>query len=66
MDFTFTPEEEAFRSEIRTFLDAQLPANYGDRAFVGDVDGSERSDLARSVTRALAEKEPFIQRCVTQ
>jgi alkylation response protein AidB-like acyl-CoA dehydrogenase len=57
MDFTFTPEEEAFRAEIRDFLDAQLPANYGDRAFVGDVDGSERSDLARSVTSALADRK---------
>ena len=47
MDFTFSPEEEAFRNEIRAFLDEQLPADYGDRSFVGDVDGSERSDLAR-------------------
>ena len=26
MDFEFTPEEDAFRAELRTFLDEQLPA----------------------------------------
>ena len=26
MDFTFTPEEEAFRAEVRAFLDENLPA----------------------------------------
>ena len=26
MDFDFTPEEEAFRAELRAFLDDELPA----------------------------------------
>jgi alkylation response protein AidB-like acyl-CoA dehydrogenase len=36
MDFNFTPEEEAFRAEVRAFLDANLPkgANAGDPAFI--------------------------------
>ena len=36
MDFNFTPEEEAFRSEVRSFLDANLPkgANTSDPAFI--------------------------------
>ncbi len=38
MDFTFTPEEEAFRSEVRSFLDANLPkgANTSDPAFIAE------------------------------
>ncbi len=36
MDFKFTPEEEAFRDEVRAFLDANLPAdaNRNDFAFI--------------------------------
>jgi alkylation response protein AidB-like acyl-CoA dehydrogenase len=36
MDFNFTPDEEAFRSEVRSFLDANLPkgANTSDPAFI--------------------------------
>jgi len=26
MDLSFTPEEEAFRAEVRAWLDANLPA----------------------------------------
>ena len=26
MDFNFTPEEEAFRTEVRSFIEAHLPA----------------------------------------
>jgi alkylation response protein AidB-like acyl-CoA dehydrogenase len=38
MDFHFTPEEEAFRAEVRAFLDANLPkgANTGDPAFIAE------------------------------
>jgi alkylation response protein AidB-like acyl-CoA dehydrogenase len=38
MDFHFTPEEEAFRSEVRSFLDANLPkgANTSDPAFIAE------------------------------
>ena len=38
MDFKFSPEEEAFRDEVRAFLDANLPegANKNDFAFVAE------------------------------
>ena len=38
MDFHFTPEEEAFRSEVRAFLDENLPkgANTNDPAFIAE------------------------------
>ena len=38
MDFHFTPEEEAFRSEVRSFLDENLPAgaNTSDPAFIAE------------------------------
>jgi alkylation response protein AidB-like acyl-CoA dehydrogenase len=35
MDFNFTPAEEAFRSEVREFIRANLPKNRGDMAAVG-------------------------------
>ena len=57
MDFTFTPEEEQFRTEIRKFLDAQLPDDWANRSFIGDVDQDERSELAREMTRQLAERK---------
>jgi alkylation response protein AidB-like acyl-CoA dehydrogenase len=38
MDFHFTPEEEAFRAEVRSFLDENLPkgANTNDPAFIAE------------------------------
>ena len=38
MDFKFTPAEEAFRDEVRAFLDANLPAdaNRNDFAFIAE------------------------------
>jgi alkylation response protein AidB-like acyl-CoA dehydrogenase len=38
MDFHFTPEEEAFRAEVRAFLDANLPkgTNTNDPAFLAE------------------------------
>jgi alkylation response protein AidB-like acyl-CoA dehydrogenase len=38
MDFHFTPEEEAFRAEVRAFLDANLPkgTNTSDPAFIAE------------------------------
>ena len=35
MDLSFTPEEEAFRGEVRSWLDANLPAEWRHRALGG-------------------------------
>ncbi len=57
MDFQFNADEERFRAEVRRFLDAQLPADWADRSFVGDVETDERSEMARRVTKALADRQ---------
>ena len=38
MDFHFTPEEEAFRAEVRAFLDENLPpgTNTNDPSFIAE------------------------------
>ena len=57
MDFQFTAGEEQFRNEIRDFLKQQLPEDWADRSFVGDVDQQERDELSRFVTKQLAERD---------
>lgn len=56
MDFTFTPDEERFRAELKAFLAGQLPEDWDFRDFVGEVAKDERSELARAVNQALAER----------
>ena len=56
MEFTFTPEEERFRHELRAFLAAQLPADWSERDFLGDVSRDEQRGVDDAVTRALAGK----------
>jgi alkylation response protein AidB-like acyl-CoA dehydrogenase len=57
MDFQFDESDERFRAEIRRFLQDQLPADWADRAFVGDVETDERSEMARRVTKELADRK---------
>jgi len=56
MDFTFTPDEERFREELKAFLAGQLPEDWDFRDFVGEVDKAERAELARFVNRELAQR----------
>ncbi len=56
MDFTFTPDEERFREELKAFLAGQLPEDWDFRDFVGEVDQAERAELARFVNRELAQR----------
>ncbi len=56
MDFTFTPDEEQFRAEMRQFLAGALPEDWSRRAFIGDLDPDEHEELARRVTKALADR----------
>jgi alkylation response protein AidB-like acyl-CoA dehydrogenase len=57
MDWKFTPEEEAFRTEMRAFLADALPADWKDSSFTLPADAEERGALADSVTRKLADKD---------
>ncbi len=57
MDFTFSPEEEAFREEIRAFCRAELPAGWGSAAYNDREDSPrELALVARGFQRKLAAK----------
>jgi len=58
MEFRFTPEEEAFRGEIRTFLRAELPADWATSGGTGALGegGEERWEFLREFQRRLARK----------
>jgi 3-oxocholest-4-en-26-oyl-CoA dehydrogenase alpha subunit len=56
MEFRFTVEEEAFRDEIRAFLDSELPLGWEDRFERGSADSS-RWEFGRQFTHKLAEKK---------
>ena len=47
MDFNFTPEEEAFRQELRTWLQSHLPAGYDPKHF-DDIDADARFEYQRA------------------
>jgi alkylation response protein AidB-like acyl-CoA dehydrogenase len=54
MDLSFTPEEEAFRTEVRSWLDANLPAEWRHRG-VGGYREEEDTDIQREWQRRLYE-----------
>jgi alkylation response protein AidB-like acyl-CoA dehydrogenase len=57
MDFRFTADEEAFREEIRSFVRAELPADFGARAYNDREDApKEQGEVARAFQRKLADK----------
>src|SRR2546427_11326872 len=58
MEFGFTPEEEAFRREIRAFLRAELPPDWGQQAGVGALGegGDSRWEFLRQFQKKLAAK----------
>lgn len=47
MDFNFTPEEEAFRQELRSWLQSHLPAGYDPKHF-DDIDADARFEYQRA------------------
>ena len=58
MDFTFTPDEEAFRAEVRAFLDRELPKDWDTpRSRAGEDEGDTRWQQSREFTRKLAERK---------
>ncbi|MEX0799962.1 MAG: acyl-CoA dehydrogenase family protein [Dehalococcoidia bacterium] len=52
MDFRFSPEDEAFRAEIRAFLEAEWPGGTGDAS----VDSDEEYRAERAFERKLAQR----------
>ncbi|HYA68065.1 MAG TPA: acyl-CoA dehydrogenase family protein [Acidimicrobiales bacterium] len=46
MDFALTPDDEAFRSELRDWLDANLP-EFKDSGEIGDEQNADRRTMAR-------------------
>lgn len=54
MDLSFTAEEEAFRAEVRAWLDANLPAEWRHRG-VGGYREEEDEDIQREWQRRLYE-----------
>ena len=55
MDFDYPPEAEAFRSEFRAWLDANLADDDRSVGFAGLVGGGERLDRLRQWNRCLAD-----------
>jgi alkylation response protein AidB-like acyl-CoA dehydrogenase len=57
MDFEFSPDEEAFRDEIRAFVRAELPNDFGAGAYNDREDSPPELGLAaRAFQRKLADK----------
>ncbi|GIX46143.1 MAG: acyl-CoA dehydrogenase [Candidatus Tectimicrobiota bacterium] len=55
MDFSWSPEEEAFRQEIRDFLQAELPKGWNE-TLVLDKESDEYIQVAREFTRKVGAK----------
>jgi alkylation response protein AidB-like acyl-CoA dehydrogenase len=58
MDFRFSPEDEAFRSEIRSFVGRELPSDWATATGAGGLGegDEERWDFLRQFQRKLAAK----------
>jgi len=55
MDFSFTPEQEKFRQEIRDFVNKELPPGF-ETGVGGHVETDEEWVVARAMTKKLADK----------
>jgi alkylation response protein AidB-like acyl-CoA dehydrogenase len=55
MDFTFTQEEETFRQEVRSFIEAELPPDYVYEFMMVGLE-TDKMDFTRSMAKKLAEK----------
>ncbi len=55
MDFRFSPDHEAFRREVRDFLRAELPSDWGGRNDREDM-SPEEAEFARGFVKKLAGK----------
>ena len=58
MDFRLTPEEEAFRQEVREFLRQELPPNWDGVDFFGaEGEGGSTREIGHRMTKKLAERK---------
>jgi alkylation response protein AidB-like acyl-CoA dehydrogenase len=58
MQFQPSPEEAAFRNEVRSFLQEHLPADWdGADPYGADAVGSSVSDVGRRITKQLVERK---------
>ena len=58
MDFRFTPEEQAFREEVREFLLQELPPDWEGADPLGGEGGGESAwELGRRITKKLVERK---------
>ena len=55
MDFSWSAEEEAFRQEIRDFLQAELPEGWGMTQF-WDPDDASQFDFAHDFTQKMGAR----------
>ena len=55
MDFTFTPEEEVFRREVRDFLKKELPHKY-ERKVLHGGESEEEWEFSKQFTRKIGQK----------
>lgn len=56
MDFKFTPEEEAFRQEVKDWLKQELPPGWGRFGGGGEEDSDETFVESKRLRRRLAER----------
>ena len=56
MDFTFTPEQEAFRREVREFLHREVPSRWTELAYMIWEEDDESWAITRVWNRKLGEK----------
>ena len=55
MDFNFTPEQEAFRQEVRDFIANEIPPEF-EAGVGGHVESEADWKFARSITKKLSDK----------
>ncbi len=56
MEFRLTPDEQAFRDEVRGFLDKELPAGWDGGGDFGEGETDESAAFSQQMSRKLAQK----------
>ena len=56
MDFSFSPDEEQFRRDLRDLLTRQLPGDWAERSLAEPATSEERAALSKIIGRELADR----------